>query len=212
MLKKKLLVILTSMFLSAMIAVANADPIVNTTEFLTDGTTSYGYYTNSGELMFIQEGNDSGSHLGDVETAIEDFLNFNSDDFVLTATNVTFTTNDALGNLLGTFPDDLNGGDIPESRASGTGTWAASPAGTNIGFYSVKTGNAFAMYRVFPVDSTGSWSTFDLWKEGYGGNGAIEVSHFTGFNPSAPVPEPATLLLFGTGLVGLAGFARKKRN
>ncbi len=39
----------------------------------------------------------------------------------------------------------------------------------------------------------------------YLGNGGYVVEY-----DSAPVPEPATMLLFGTGLAGLAGLCRKK--
>lgn len=40
--------------------------------------------------------------------------------------------------------------------------------------------------------------------------GLEKVNFIYGTDMAAPVPEPATMLLFGTGLVGLAGIARRK--
>ena len=42
--------------------------------------------------------------------------------------------------------------------------------------------------------------------------GITRISHVSEFNGAAPVPEPATMLLFGTGLIGLAGLRARKKN
>ena len=42
-------------------------------------------------------------------------------------------------------------------------------------------------------------------------NDLIFIDDFTTASSSAPVPEPATLLLFGTGLAGLAGLRRRRQ-
>lgn len=36
------------------------------------------------------------------------------------------------------------------------------------------------------------------------------VSEIQAYGPSTAVPEPATMLLLGSGLIGLAGYGRKK--
>jgi hypothetical protein len=44
-----------------------------------------------------------------------------------------------------------------------------------------------------------------------GGDNSYSIGEFQAFGEVSPVPEPATMLLFGSGLVGLTGLRRKFR-
>ena len=44
----------------------------------------------------------------------------------------------------------------------------------------------------------------------YGNSGGFAMGRFVEEGITAPIPEPGTMMLLGSGLVGLAGWGRKK--
>lgn len=190
-------------FIFAVATAGSAHPILNNPfdgiEQLSAGI-AYGYYQNSGDLLFTAYGNNEGAHFADMQAALNGISGYQNVVLSLADVSVTMFTNS--GEETG--------------AASNSGTWAVNPLSSTIEFYAVKAADAYALYVVDPADNTGSWSTYDVWqmlrfdeKNPFNGQ-SLEISHLTGYNPGTAVPEPGMLLLFGTGLLGLGFFGRKK--
>lgn len=183
--------LLASLLIVCFASVSISAPVINVAGdgYEDVGGLPYAYYANSGEFLFLASGNNEGAHIVNVQNELNSIAGFES--VILTETTVTW-----------------NG--YGPGIASASGTWQVNPLSSVIDFYIVKAANAYAMYLIDPADNTGSWSTYDLWMEGYGGNEPLEISHVTGYNPHCAVPVPATILLLGSGLWGVVAYGRKR--
>ena len=132
-----------------------------------------------------------------------------------------------------TYPS-IDGSEFSISFDTGTyssGSWIYSGTAPdpNVKYWSAKGGNGFELFWTVDdsavlaggVCEAGSEWTLDclqaaqyassgIWNTPGGTSGDPGLSHLTFYN-SGVVPVPAAVWLFGSGLLGLAGVARRKR-
>jgi len=201
-LKMKKLFVLLTVAVVAFTFVNNASAY---NMYIQASTGSFGEI-NSGEYMFTVYGNDSQHLQNDADRiALQtDMNNWFANEKGITDKNVVLEEY-AKKEEAGSIDIIMQMAFSNDQRTSGT--WSTS---ASVEFYVVKSSIAYALYWNSPLANSGTWNVEHLPLNSNGK--AKALSHLTTYNEGdvAPVPEPSTILLMGIGILGLAGYSRKR--
>ncbi|MBF0258987.1 MAG: PEP-CTERM sorting domain-containing protein [Desulfamplus sp.] len=99
------------------------------------------------------------------------------------------------------------GGRVTKDTFETSGEWDVSYYGKTVYFYTLKAANTLELYYIKGGATSGYWELTDK------SNGLSHMTFFTTDKlplPANAVPIPASVFLFGSGLLGVVGFSRRK--
>jgi len=153
---------------------------------------------NSGALVGVFSGNDNDYDY--IESLLESYSGLDLDGLLYGKIDEGDGIGSTTEGSLSITTEDLTGDDPYQ--------WGSWSSDVSLIGYSLKGSDKFALYYLDPNSgpwTSGYWNMYDVLNNG---DQNPTLSHFTGY---APIPEPATMLLLGSGLLGLAAFRRKFR-